>query len=338
MQECPSLREASVLINKNTKPGRNRRPLPSAQQTQTPAAGKRSIEACDLRRSKALTSDQVRVVTTLHESFARRMANSLGAYLRVGFEMNFVSAEQLSYSEFLSRIPELTYLASVRVLPIDAHVALQADLSLVFPIVDLVLEALVRFDRHSRPHEIEEQIFETVVTLIAHDLQETWAPIVEVDIQFDQRQQYTQVQSLMLPNEKVLSLSFEIRLPDARGTLTMAFPPVVANALLRKLSVQWSHHGRTPSRELRRRIREQLLDSRFRGELMLPPSPLTVRELLDLEPGKVLTFPQHAHDPVSLSVSGKPMFLGYPVRHGMQKGARVERRLSIVGRKAKELK
>jgi len=27
-----------------------------------------------------------------------------------------------------------------------------------------------------------------------------------------------------------------------------------------------------------------------------------------------------------------------PVRHGMQKGARVERRLSIVGRKAKELK
>jgi len=328
-----------VLINKTLNQEEIDDLFRAAQQTQTPAAGKRSIEACDLRRSKALTSDQVRVVTTLHESFARRMANSLGAYLRVGFEMNFVSAEQLSYSEFLSRIPELTYLASVRVLPIDAHVALQADLSLVFPIVDLVLGGSGADSIDIRDlTEIEEQIFETVVTLIAHDLQETWAPIVEVDIQFDQRQQYTQVQSLMLPNEKVLSLSFEIRLPDARGTLTMAFPPVVANALLRKLSVQWSHHGRTPSRELRRRIREQLLDSRFRGELMLPPSPLTVRELLDLEPGKVLTFPQHAHDPVSLSVSGKPMFLGYPVRHGMQKGARVERRLSIVGRKAKELK
>jgi flagellar motor switch protein FliM len=311
----------------------------AAQQTQAPSAAKRRVEACDLRRSKALTSDQVRVVTTLHESFARRMANSLGAYLRVGFEMNFVSAEQLTYSDFLSRIPELTYLASVRVLPIDAHVALQADLSLVFPIVDLVLGGSGADSIDTRDlTEIEEQIFETVVTLIAHDLQETWAPIVEVDIQFEQRQQYTQVQSLMLPNEKVLSLSFEIRLPDARGTLTMAFPPVVANALLRKLSVQWSHHGRTPSRELRRRIRERLLDGRFRGELVLPPSPLTVRELLALEPGKVLTFPQHAHDPVSLTFSGKPMFLGYPVRHGMQKGARVERRLSIVGPKTKELK
>jgi flagellar motor switch protein FliM len=304
----------------------------AAQKPQVPPAGKRRIEACDLRRSKALTPDQVRVVTTLHESFARRLSNSLGAYLRVGFEMNFVSAEQLTYSEFLSRIAELTYLASVRVLPIDAHVALQADLSLVFPIVDLVLGGSGSDSIDVRDlTEIEEQIFETVVTLIARDLQVTWAPVVELDIQFDQRQQYAQVQSLMLPNEKVLSLSFEIRLPDARGTLTMAFPPVVANALLRKLSVQWSQLGRTPSRELRRRIREQLLESRFRGELVLPQSPLTVRELLAIEPGKVLTFPQHAHDPVCLTLSGKPMFLGYPVRHGMQKGARVDRRISIAG-------
>jgi flagellar motor switch protein FliM len=270
---------------------------------------------------------------------ARRLGNSLGAYLRVGFEMNLVSAEQLTYGEFIFRVPELTYLASVRILPIDARAAIQADLSLVFPIVDLVLGGSGADPIEPRDlTEIEEQIFETAVTLIARDLQITWAPVIELDIQFDQRQQYAQVQSLMLPNEKILSLSFEIRLPDARGTLNMAFPAVVANALLRKLSTKWSYFERIPSRETRRRIRERLLDSRFRAQLSLPPCPLSVRELVSVEPGKVLILPRRANEPIQLTIAGKPMFTAYPVRYGTQKGARVERRNSIAVARGKEAK
>jgi flagellar motor switch protein FliM len=310
----------------------------AAQQTRKPgrAAAKKSVQPCDLRRSRTLTGDQVRVVTTLHESLARRLGNSLGAYLRVGFEMNLVSAEQLTYSEFLSRVPELTYLASIRILPLDARAALQADLSLVFPIVDLVLggSGADLIDPRDLT-EIEEQIFETVVSLIARDLQITWAPVLELDIQFDQRQQYAQVQGLMLPNEKILSLSFEIRLPDARGTLNMAFPAVVANALLRKMSVQWSFFERIPSREIRRRVRECILDSHFEAQLSLPPSRLTVRELLSIEPGRVLLLPKRAHESIHLSIAGKPMFFASAVRHGTQKGARIDRRIPITTSRGK---
>src|SRR5271167_5175956 len=81
-------------------------------------AAKKKVEPCDLRRSSTLTADQVRVVTALHESLARRLGNSLGVYLRVAFEMNLVSAAQLTFDEFLSRVPELTYLASLHILPI----------------------------------------------------------------------------------------------------------------------------------------------------------------------------------------------------------------------------
>ena len=313
----------------------------AAQRTEKPGKGQapNKVEKCDLRKSSTLSADQVRVVTTLHESLARRLGSSLGAYLRVGFEMNLVSAEQLTYREFLARVPELTYLASVRILPIDARAAIQADLSLVFPIVDLVLGGSGADQIDPRDlTEIEEQIFETVVSLIARDLQTTWAPVLELDIQFDQRQQYAQVQSLMLPLEKILSLSFEIRLLDSRGTLSMGFPAVVANALLRKMSVQWSYSERIPSRESRRRMRNRLLDSNFEAQLRLPPSLLTVRELLAVEPGHVLMLPKRAREPIHLDIAGRPMFLAYPVGHGTQRGARIECRLSIAGPQAKEAK
>jgi flagellar motor switch protein FliM len=299
----------------------------------------KKVEACDLRRSSTLTSDQVRVVTALHESLARRLGSSLGVYLRVGFEMNLVSAEQLTYHEFLTRVPETTYLASLHVMPIDARAALQADLSLVFPIVDLVLGGSGMDSIEIRElTEIEEQIFETVIGLIARDLQSTWAAVIDLDIRFDQRQQYTQVQNLMLPHEKILSLSFEIKLLDARGTLNMAFPAVVANALLRKLSVQWALLERVASREVRSKLQERLLDSRFIAQLCLPPRPLTVRELLGLEPGRVLTLPLSAAEPITLNIAGESMFTAYAVRHGLKKGARIDRRVSIAADLAKEHK
>jgi len=292
---------------------------------------KKKVEPCDLRRSSTLTSDQVRVVTALHESLARRLQTSLGVYLRVAFEMNLVSAEQLTFNEFLSRVPELTYLASLHVMPIDARAALQADISLVFPIVDLVLGGSGTDPIEPRDFtEIEEQIFETVIRLIARDLQSTWAAVIELDIRFDQRQQYTQVQNLMLPHEKILSLSFEVRLLEARGTFNLAFPAVVANALLRKLSAQNSLFERIPSPESRRKLQERLLESTFLAHLSLPPSSVKIRELLALEPGSVLPLPVPCGAPISFNIAGKPMFLAYPVRHAAKKGARIDRRSSIV--------
>jgi flagellar motor switch protein FliM len=296
-------------------------------------APRRRVQTCDLRKLGTLNAEQVRVATILHETFARRLGNSLGAYLRVGFEMNLVSVEQILYSEFLSRLPDLTYLASLRVTPIDATATLQADLSLVFPIVDLVLGGSGEDPIQPREMtEIEEQIFETVVRLLARDLQTTWAPVLDISIEFDQRQQHAQIQGLMLPVEKILSLTFEIRLPDARGTLNLAFPAVVANALMRKLSEQWSRLERVPSRQTQEQLRARLLEGRFAVDLSLPLSPLSIREVVALEPGKVLVLPKRVLDPARLNVAGKPMFLAYPIRHGAERGARVERRIPLHAR------
>ena len=303
----------------------------AAKHSQRGGTGRR-VQGCDLRKLGALNAEQVRVVTTLNESFARRLGGSLGAYLRVGFDMHLVSVEQILYAEFLSRLPELTYLASLQVLPLDARATMQADLSLVFPIVDLVLGGSGADPIDARElTEIEEQIFETVVRVIARDLQTTWAPALALDIQFDQRQQHTQVHGLMLPTEKVMSLTFEVRLPDARGTLNLAFPAVVSNALLRKLSVQWSYAERSPSQETKIGLQDRLLESRFMVNLSLPPSPLSIREVVELEPGRMLVLPKRAQDPIDLNVAGKAMFRAYPIREGSNRGARIERRVSLRG-------
>jgi flagellar motor switch protein FliM len=123
---------------------------------------------------------------------------------------------------------------------------------------------------------------------------------------------------------------------DLRGALNIALPAVVANALLRKLATPGSLGERIPSRNTRRRIRESLLDGTFLVDLSLPPTSLSVRELLNIEPQYVLVLPNRADKLAHLNIAGKPMFEAHPVRSGPLKGARIERRTSLQQTTAKE--
>ena len=112
----------------------------------------------------------------------------LRRYLRVGFDVNLVSVEQLTLSEVLSRLPDLTYLCTIRIQPIEAVALLQMDLSIAFPIMDLVLGGSGTGIVELRDlTEIEEQILESVIVVLIRELQASWAPVLEVEIQFDQR-------------------------------------------------------------------------------------------------------------------------------------------------------
>src|SRR3974377_670104 len=69
-------------------------------------------ERWNLHEGGRLRKEQLHSLSQLHETFARNLSHSLGAYLRGKFEVALVSVEQLAYREFLARVPEVTYYAS----------------------------------------------------------------------------------------------------------------------------------------------------------------------------------------------------------------------------------
>ena len=95
--------------------------------TVAPAVEARSIQSCTFRRSEQLSSEQARTLNGLHEDFARRLTQTLGAFLNVAFECKLVSAEQIAFGEFIDRLPEPTYMAAVDVAPMNASGAVQID-------------------------------------------------------------------------------------------------------------------------------------------------------------------------------------------------------------------
>ena len=106
-------------------------------QAQAGQAKEPRVEPWDVRRAGQIGRTQLQAITHLHENFARNLTNALATYLRVMLTATLVSAEHLTYREFTERIPEMTYLAACKMQPMGLIGALQLDLKVAFPIIDL---------------------------------------------------------------------------------------------------------------------------------------------------------------------------------------------------------
>lgn len=298
------------------------RAMRNGGQAQASTAGVHA-EPWDVRRAGQIGREQLQAITLLHESFARNLTHSLGAYLRVVFATTLVSAEHLTFREFLQRIPETTYLASCRLDPTGTYAALQLDLKVAFPIIDLLLGGEGRSTVEPRDiTEIEEQILEGVARIICRELGTAWQALA-LEVAFEERMEPGVAQRLMPPEEKTLSLSFEVTMPDVRGSLNLAVPATVSNALLRKISADWSHRRSRAATDSRQRLMRRLLECPMELELAATDVRVPVGALTELLPGSVLAFDRPASAPASLLIAGVENFHAQPARCGLLRAARL---------------
>ena len=277
----------------------------------------------DARQAGEIGREQVQSISTLHEGFARNLTHSVGAYLRVAFTAALASAEHLAYGEFLTRVPEVTYLAICKLLPMEAAALLQLDLEVAFPLIDLLLGGEGKGASPDRQiTAIEEQILETVVRIICRELQSAWQ-ILGLQFEFEGRQTGEVVQRLMPAEEKTLSLSFEVNVAESRGTLNLVFPAVVSNALLRKMAAAWVRAKRRVQPGASQRMREHLLECPFRLDLGMKIAGVPLRELMHLTPGKLLAFPCPVERPAALRVGDRELFSAAAARLGASRVAHV---------------
>jgi flagellar motor switch protein FliM len=240
--------------------------------------------------------------------------------------VNLVSAEQIQFNEFLLRIPEISYVASVRLEPLGALSVLQLDLALAPPIIDLLLGGEGKEGPLREMTDIEESILGSVVEIICRELTAAWQP-VGLSFNFERRQMQTQVARIMSVTEKTLCLSFEIRMPHSSGLLNLAFPAVVANTILRRLTSDWGRTRRHAG-DIRSRMETAARRIRFGGSLQLPTVRLMASEIENLQPGTILRLDLPANTLPVWQVGGQQLCEAQAMRQGLHRGARIERTMA----------
>jgi flagellar motor switch protein FliM len=293
-----------------------------AATVSTSLESQRKAEPYNFSRAGQISNEQMQAISTVNDLFARNLTHNLGAWLRTRFEVTLASAEQMMYSEFTERIPEPAYVCSARLEPLDVMGAVQLDLTVAPPIVDLLLGGVGRAGVLREPTDIEDAILFSVMEIVLRELNLAWQP-VGLKFALDKREMEAQVLRLMPGTEKVLCVSFEIHMPEAQGSLNLCLPAVVLNTILRRLIAD-RDRPRRRSFEARARMSLLMAEAQFGGVLQFPPMRLNAGELAALTPGKVLRLPIPRHSNAEFCVGGLPLFRALPVRSGEHRGAQVK--------------
>ena len=304
-----------------------------AARATTPEAGaqiKARVLPYNFAAAGQISTEQLRAISMLNDLFARNLTHNLSAWLRTRLQVNLVSAEQIPFNEFLLRIPEISYIASVRLEPLGALSVLQLDLGIAPAMIDLLLGGEGQSGELRELTDIEEASVASVVEIICRELTTAWQT-VGLSFNFERRQMQTQTARIMPVTEKTLCLSFEIRMQESSGLLNLAFPAVVANTILRRLTGEWGGRRRHAG-ETRRRMEQTVRKLSFGAALQLPSVRMEARDLEDLAVGKIVRLDLPVNRISEFRVNGQKLFEAQPIRLGVHRGARLEMEVEEAGK------
>ncbi|HZT38495.1 MAG TPA: flagellar motor switch protein FliM [Bryobacteraceae bacterium] len=286
----------------------------------------RKAQPYDFRRPDRIGKDQLRAIHLLHENFARTLASSLSAYLRAYAVVNLVSVEQLSFMEFSQCLPSPSCMISLSMRPYDGNAILEINPALVFPIIEMLLggggKSSAKISRGVT--EIEQSILEGLYRIVLHDLRAAWQQVCVLDFKIEDFETEPQLLKVMAPNEAVVAISMEVRIGENAGMMNLGIPSIVVKMLRQKFDQQWSVRRTQAGEEEHSRVFRLLKTSSMKLEARLRGATLTVEDLLQLEPGQVLTFDHGLDKPIDCLINGRLKFHGHIVNAGRKRAFHIQ--------------
>ena len=284
----------------------------------------RMVASCNFRTAGRFSNEDSRSLNALHASFADQVARELDAYLGTGVEVSLARLDQISVRAHLEEISPFDY-----IVPLSAKsVFIEFDTELVFSFIELLMGGVGGTPKADRElSEIEEDVMQDVVLLIARQMHNAWR-MPNLSLLAGSRIKPALLNEIFAGNERVTVLKFVASFGASSGSFTLILSAAFLNALLKQIKTEepqkkarlWSFP--TPP------LRERILDCEMEMTAELPALKVSVRDLIALQPGSVLKLRAPIRNPGMLTAGGRTLFEATLVRNGSQRAAQLGRRLA----------
>ncbi len=290
------------------------------------------VRPYDFKRPERVSKDQMRALQTLHEGFARNFGASLSGFLRTIVEVKVASCEQMTYSEFISGLPNPTSFNLVGSDKLEGQVCLEISPLIIYPIIDRLLGGTsTDLFIPQRPMTlIETRLIGNVTTRGLAALSEAWSSIRQMTFSVAATESNPQLVQIVPPNEVVVVVGFELKMSNRAGTMNLCIPYNVIEPIIEDLTAQsWFSAAKNQrSKEIEDQITHRLKRATLSVTGMLATTTITLRDLIEMAPGDVILTEKPANEPVVISVEGERKYLAHIGQFKGKRALRVARAIS----------
>ena len=268
------------------------------------------IRRYDFKRPERVSKDQMRSLQTLHEGFARNFGAALSGFLRTIVEFKVASCEQMTYSEFISGLPNPTSFNLLSASPLEGLMCLEISPLIIYPIIDRLLGGTNQelFIPQRPLTVIEDRLIQKILDRGLTALREAWASVKDLNFALNGSESNPQLVQIVPPNEVVIVIGFEVKMGTRAGTMNLCIPYNVIEPVVSELSRQtwFSSGGAAGQRRYLPHITRHLSRAGLEVTAVLAETSITLRDLVSLSVGDLITTEKPASSHVVLCVEGQP--------------------------------
>jgi len=252
------------------------------------------------------------------------MAAGISGRLRSATEVGLVSVVPLSFSDFVSTIPESTFLAAVAISPIDAIAGLQCNLDLAFHLIDRLTGgsgSAAASDSRTMT-EIEHNILEDVVGVWVRSLEEMWNTITEFRFRISGSDLSPAALQIADPDQIMIVASFQVKIEPLLSQMQFCIPLSVLEPIKGKLEKHSEADG-SQHRSDSRKSFARLLRAPLQLTAELPTTNIPLKELREISVNDVVLLDVKVQDSIVMNVAGRRSFRASLVQSDGQKSVRL---------------
>ena len=247
---------------------------------------------------------QLDVVETFHQDVADRFADALSQGLQRLVEVRLAAVDSMSYSQFAFARSTPTCYVVLQAAPLPTSLALDVSPELLFPILDCLLGGGKRICPVPTrpPTELEQRLARRVIKMLLDELHDAWEPMLAVELSIDRIENHAQRVRVVAPSESVVTLTFQVRVAEQSGEMTLCLPLRAIRKIVDKLLV--APRTTEPANRQSARMDDALADPQ---ELVayFEAESITGVELSHLRVGDVLLSNCDADGMVEISLGGQ---------------------------------
>jgi len=286
----------------------------------------RSVIAYDFKHPNRVSKDQLRTLENMHDNFAGHYSSSLSAMMRTIVDVDLVSVDQITYSEFIMSLvtPSCSYTFSAE--PLDAVSLVDFNPTLTFSFIDRMFGGngkILETERELTP--IERSVMGRLSQRLYRDVERAWENIVQLKVEpksFETNPQFIQIVPF---GETVVVVSFQVKLFQSTGLLTICYPYVALEPIITKLSAQnWIDATKKKNLDSDRDVNTtNLAGVDVEMSAVLLDTKIKMRDFLEMKTGDIIPSEKKINLPIDVYVNRSRKYQARPGLSGKKRAVQV---------------
>jgi flagellar motor switch protein FliM len=298
-------------------------------------AGDRSIVVYDFKHPNRVSKDQLRTLENMHDNFAGHVGSVLSNLHRAMVDVDLVSVDQITYSEFIMSLMSPSCTCTFTAEPLEGACIVDFNPTVTYAFVERMFGGSGKvMDTGRELTGIERMLMNKIVRVVYEQLEDAWAHICPIKIKQVSLETNPQFVQIVPPGETVIVVSFQLKLFQSTGLMTICYPYMALEGIINKLSAQnWIDATKKKSREHDTDVnRINLMELAVPLTAVLARTDVTIADFLSMRVGDIITTNQRIDHEIEVLVRNRRKLLARPGLVGRKRGLVVSEVLQDLGK------